>query len=60
MKRPSQSVAVGVGMPLQVAVTESPGATVVGLTLRVGGCGTVKALLTARRVRELLAKSRSS
>ena len=46
-------------MPLQLAMTEPPGLTVLGLALRLAP-PTVIALLAAKRARLLLAKTRSS
>jgi hypothetical protein len=64
-KSPIQSVAVGVQMPFQVAVTEPPAGTLAGLVLRVvlahpATAVTVKLLLTARRVYPSLENRRSS
>src|SRR6266850_2268748 len=64
-KSPIQSVAAGVQMPLQVAVTEPPVGTLVGLAPRVAPeqpatAVTVKLLLTARRVYPSLENRRSS
>ena len=50
---PIQSLAVGLVMPVQVALTAAPRATVIGLTVRVtppAGAVTVNELLVARRV----------
>jgi hypothetical protein len=63
-KSPIQSPLVGAQTPLQVAVTEPPAATLVGLALRLPpvqpATTTVKLLLTARRVELLLENKRSS
>ena len=56
---PTQSVGLGLGMPLHVAVTVPPRAMVVGLTVKLTP-PTVKALLVARRVKPSLASRRSS
>jgi hypothetical protein len=63
--RPIQSVELGEAMPLHVAVTEAPAATIDGLALRVTPppvplVVTVNVGLVARRVKPLAAKSRSS
>ena len=56
----TQSVGVGVVIPVQLTVSVPPAATPTGLADTLGPAATVNALLVASRVNELFENSRSS